>query len=70
MKNELFDGKILQAAFRGAEKYIEKHIDELNILNVFPVPDGDTGVNMLSNFSPNFLKTAKLKIYNSGTTLL
>ncbi|MFC1905749.1 DAK2 domain-containing protein [Chloroflexota bacterium] len=46
MKKELFDGKILQAAFCGAEKYVEEHIDELNILNVFPVPDGDTGINM------------------------
>jgi DAK2 domain fusion protein YloV len=46
MKQELFDGKNIQAALRGAEKCIEKHIDELNVLNVFPVPDGDTGINM------------------------
>jgi DAK2 domain fusion protein YloV len=46
MKKELFDGKTIQAALRGAEKYLEKHIDELNVLNVFPVPDGDTGINM------------------------
>ena len=46
MKQELFDGKTLQAALRGAEECIEKHIDELNMLNVFPVPDGDTGINM------------------------
>ena len=24
------------------------HVDEVNALNVFPVPDGDTGSNMLA----------------------
>jgi DAK2 domain fusion protein YloV len=28
-------------------RYVEKHADEINALNVFPVPDGDTGINML-----------------------
>jgi DAK2 domain fusion protein YloV len=43
---ELFDGKILKAAFEGAERNLETHIEEINTLNVFPVPDGDTGINM------------------------
>ena len=38
--------KPYRAALKGAEECIEKHIDELNVLNVFPVPDGDTGINM------------------------
>lgn len=46
MSNELFDGDTLKHALQGAEKCVEKHIDELNNLNVFPVPDGDTGINM------------------------
>ena len=46
MIQELFDGSTLREALRGAEKCIEKHVDELNLLNVFPVPDGDTGINM------------------------
>lgn len=46
MRQELFDGIVLREALQGAEKYIEAHIDELNLLNVFPVPDGDTGINM------------------------
>src|SRR4030042_988540 len=46
MIQELFDGSTLREALRGAEKCIEAHIDELNLLNVFPVPDGDTGINM------------------------
>jgi DAK2 domain fusion protein YloV len=43
---EFFSGAILKTALRGAEQCVEAHIDELNILNVFPVPDGDTGINM------------------------
>jgi uncharacterized protein len=43
---ETFDGRTIKLALRGAEKCLEDHIDELNLLNVFPVPDGDTGINM------------------------
>ncbi|HEX2756196.1 MAG TPA: DAK2 domain-containing protein [Candidatus Limnocylindrales bacterium] len=35
-------------AIRSAVANIEKHVDEINALNVFPVPDGDTGTNMLA----------------------
>ena len=27
---------------------LEAHVDEVNALNVFPVPDGDTGSNMIA----------------------
>ncbi|MEA3442597.1 MAG: DAK2 domain-containing protein [Chloroflexota bacterium] len=40
------DGQDLKKALEGAKDYIERHIDEVNELNVFPVPDGDTGINM------------------------
>ncbi len=36
------------AAFRAAVANLEAHVDEVNALNVFPVPDGDTGSNMLA----------------------
>ena len=42
------DGAGLLAAFRGAVANLEAHVDEINALNVFPVPDGDTGSNMLA----------------------
>jgi uncharacterized protein len=41
-----YDGQVLKQAFKQAETTLEKKIDELNALNVFPVPDGDTGINM------------------------
>ena len=42
------DGAGLLAAFRSSVASIEAHVDELNALNVYPVPDGDTGSNMLA----------------------
>ncbi|MDQ2965767.1 MAG: DAK2 domain-containing protein [Chloroflexota bacterium] len=40
------DGAGLLAAFRAAVANMEAHVDEINGLNVYPVPDGDTGSNM------------------------
>src|SRR4249919_1842514 len=42
------DGAGLLAAFRAAVANLEAHVDEINALNVYPVPDGDTGSNMLA----------------------
>jgi DAK2 domain fusion protein YloV len=41
-----YDGQTLKQAFKAAELLLEKRIEEINNLNVFPVPDGDTGINM------------------------
>jgi len=40
------DGEGLLAAFRAAVATLEAHVEEINSLNVYPVPDGDTGSNM------------------------
>ncbi|MEZ0241651.1 MAG: kinase, partial [Chloroflexota bacterium] len=40
------DGPGLLGAFRAAVASLEASVDEINALNVFPVPDGDTGTNM------------------------
>lgn len=42
------DGAGLLRAFRAAVANLEAHVDEINGLNVFPVPDGDTGSNMVA----------------------
>ena len=42
------DGEMLKALFKKATENLLKNKDEINVLNVFPVPDGDTGSNMLS----------------------
>jgi uncharacterized protein len=42
------DGAGLLEAFRAAAAGLEAAVDEVNALNVFPVPDGDTGSNMMA----------------------
>lgn len=42
------DGAGLLEAFRAAVANLAAYVDEINGLNVFPVPDGDTGSNMLA----------------------
>ena len=41
-------GRDLLAAFRAAVANLADHSDEIDALNVYPVPDGDTGQNMLA----------------------
>ncbi len=48
MARRACDGRGLLGAFRAAVANLETHVDEINALNVFPVPDGDTGTNMLA----------------------
>lgn len=40
-------GDSLRNAFHAATRCLERQRDAINALNVFPVPDGDTGTNML-----------------------
>ena len=37
----------LRAAFASAERWLTANRDGINAINVYPVPDGDTGTNML-----------------------
>lgn len=46
LKIEYIDGSLLKKMFIGAANSLEKNKEMLNALNVFPVPDGDTGTNM------------------------
>lgn len=40
------DGPTLARAFAGAAEALRDQTDAINAINVFPVPDGDTGTNM------------------------
>ena len=40
------DGPRLLGALEGASSWLDAHMHGVNALNVFPVPDGDTGTNM------------------------
>lgn len=48
MSRKSWDGVELMAALRSGFDRLESRVEEVNALNVFPVPDGDTGTNMLA----------------------
>lgn len=50
MKIKYLDGALLKKIFIGAANNLEKNKDKVDALNVFPVPDGDTGTNMSLTF--------------------
>jgi DAK2 domain fusion protein YloV len=47
MESHLVDGQILKEMFTSGAAWLEKSAPDINAINVFPVPDGDTGTNML-----------------------
>ncbi|MGH2408653.1 MAG: DAK2 domain-containing protein, partial [Candidatus Limnocylindrales bacterium] len=48
MRRRSCDGRALFAAFAAAVTHFESHVADIDALNVFPVPDGDTGSNMMA----------------------
>ena len=46
MAIKTIDGELYRQMLQGAAAALENKKDEINHLNVFPVPDGDTGTNM------------------------
>jgi fatty acid kinase len=44
---EVVDGQLFKRALLGSLAWLGANQEEVNRLNVFPVPDGDTGTNML-----------------------
>jgi len=47
MKTDLADGRTLKEMFASGTAWLEKSAPDINAINVFPVPDGDTGTNMV-----------------------
>jgi hypothetical protein len=46
-ESESINGQELREMFATATNWLEKNASDIDALNVFPVPDGDTGTNML-----------------------
>jgi len=46
----MFDAAIVRRWAQSGVELLEKHRLELNALNVFPIPDGDTGTNLYLTF--------------------
>ena len=53
---ELIDGKQYARMLYGGAALLSAHADEINDLNVFPVPDGDTGTNMAKTIEGGLLE--------------
>lgn len=47
MDHTTIDAKVFSNMVRGGAGNLKDHVQEVNDLNVFPIPDGDTGENML-----------------------
>jgi DAK2 domain fusion protein YloV len=47
MKRDSADGQTLKDMFASGTAWLEKSAPDINAINVFPVPDGDTGTNMV-----------------------
>ncbi len=50
MINKMLSGTDLHALFTVGYRNLKKNMEAVNNLNVFPVPDGDTGTNMVQTF--------------------
>ena len=56
MSTKLLTGKMFKMMIELAEKHLLNNKDKINDLNVFPVPDGDTGTNMSLTMTSGFKK--------------
>lgn len=60
MLRRTVDGPALLRAVRAAVANLEAHVHEVDALNVFPVPDGDTGSNMLATMRAALAEAERL----------
>jgi uncharacterized protein len=56
------DGPTVMRAVRSAIANLEAHVEEVDALNVFPVPDGDTGSNMLATMRAALAEAERLPL--------
>ena len=61
MEIKQIDGAMLRSMFETGAKNLELNKKTVDELNVFPVPDGDTGTNMAMTFSNSIRELDKLE---------
>lgn len=76
MDVKLLDGLLFEKLIFNGLKNLKQNIDLINSLNVFPVPDGDTGINMFLTLESGYLKSNRernlglyLKSFSKGMLL-
>lgn len=60
------DGYLLKRLARGALIWLDQNYEHVNRLNVFPVPDGDTGTNMLLTMRQAYEQIEHLEEHEVG----
>jgi len=60
----LLDGQLLKQMFINGAYELENNKEDVNALNVFPVPDGDTGTNMAATIMAAVNELEKIKDVN------
>ncbi|MBR2066838.1 MAG: DAK2 domain-containing protein [Solobacterium sp.] len=63
------NGQILKAMLESANNNLTLHKEDINKLNVFPVPDGDTGTNMSLTFSNGIQEVMKQQVSTIPTIM-
>jgi DAK2 domain fusion protein YloV len=65
---QIVDGNILKEMISFAVEWFAKSESDVNVLNVFPVPDGDTGTNMLLTMRSSLDEANKVADPSSSST--
>lgn len=60
MRNRTLTGQVLRQMYKMGAERLTQHVKKVDALNVFPVPDGDTGTNMNLTFTSGVAELEKL----------
>ena len=66
MSQQTIDGLLLKEMVIAGANLLEQHREEIDALNVFPVPDGDTGTNMSLTMKSTVKEIAALDLVSAS----
>ena len=66
MQSKSIDGLALKKLIEAGLTWLRTNSQLVNALNVFPVPDGDTGTNMLLTMTSAYNEISNLGYHNAG----
>lgn len=66
IRRQICDGQLLKWMFAAGVSWLEHHRERINSMNVFPVPDGDTGTNMTLTVQKAYERIAKADEHHIG----
>lgn len=66
VKQSVVDGRLLKWLLAAGASWLEHHKAKINNMNVFPVPDGDTGTNMVLTIRKAYQQIAKSEDHHIG----